>query len=109
MGIWFLVGWEAPILLLERSVTTNQSLLEKSWQVQGCLLNGEEHLSVRLSQELLTEMLVSLYVQEGHPNQETVPKARPHILPGTEGGCVVTRGSISEANVSQTQGQCGAE
>lgn len=29
MGIWFLVGWEARILLLEHSVTTNQSLLEK--------------------------------------------------------------------------------
>lgn len=54
-------------------------------------------------------MLVSLYVQEGHPNQETVQKARPHILPGTEGGCIVTRGSISEAKVSQTQGQCGVE
>lgn len=30
-------------------------------------------------------MLVSLYVQEGHPNQETVQKERPNILPGTEG------------------------
>lgn len=54
-------------------------------------------------------MLVSLYVQEGHRNQETVRKARPHILPGTEARRVVTGGSISEAKVSQTQGQCGVE
>lgn len=55
-------------------------------------------------------MLGSLYVQEeGHPNRETVQKARPHILPGTEGGRVVTGGSLSESKVSQTQGQCGVE